>query len=521
MWPCGGVAIRNPLRIGPGATRKIHAAWAAWKSRRRRRRGARGHPHTDAQSFAHRSWATQDPTASPTCHSKWERYSEGTPPGDTQSSAHRSSGHARSPVVPPRSLPPACSRRAGGKRPSIIRSSTSEGACRTACHVAIRNPLRIGPGATRKILAAWAAWKSQRRRRRGARGHATYRCAILCASVLGDARSYCSPTCHSKWERYSHGTPPGDTQSSAHRPWGHARSPVGHRKVQGRFPPARLLHPGGKCGQRLSFLRWSSAAPAVACESGASCSPAGPAGLLPASPLHIIWPAKRAYCRLALGRANNRRTQCGRGAAPSRARCAPGPSRCRRPVPSPAARGPSPRPPGVRMGCAAREGVRIHNLDGAGRRMLHRGWVAITRFPRPMPAARPGARRPPSVAGSAGVRMEMREGRAGRIRYLGRAGRRAAPSPGRRRAAVCLHARGASARMAEVGWRGARIARQEVFRKVISRDMISLVILCQQPSPCTMEGHGDHPTASRTPRLLRTGNSVAHDGLVMHGLVAC
>ena len=170
MWPCGGVAIRNPLRIGPGATRKIHAAWAAWKSRRRRRRGARGHPHTDAQSFAHRSWATQDPTASPTCHSKWERYSEGTPPGDTQSSAHRSSGHARSPVVPPRSLPPACSRRAGGKRPSIIRSSTSEGACRTACHVAIRNPLRIGPRATRKILAAWAAWKS----RDGARGHATY-----------------------------------------------------------------------------------------------------------------------------------------------------------------------------------------------------------------------------------------------------------------------------------------------------------------------------------------------------------
>ena len=59
---CGGVAIRNPLRIGPGATRKILAAWAAWKSRRRRRRGARGHA-TYAQSFAHRSWATQDPTA--------------------------------------------------------------------------------------------------------------------------------------------------------------------------------------------------------------------------------------------------------------------------------------------------------------------------------------------------------------------------------------------------------------------------------------------------------------------------
>ena len=126
------IPMRNPLRIGP---------WG------------------DARSYC-----------SPTCHSKWERYSEGTPPGDTQSSAHRSSGHARSPVVPPRSLPPACSRRAGGKRPSIIRSSTSEGACRTACHVAIRNPLRIGPRATRKILAAWAAWKS----RDGARGHATY-----------------------------------------------------------------------------------------------------------------------------------------------------------------------------------------------------------------------------------------------------------------------------------------------------------------------------------------------------------
>src|ERR1035438_10349710 len=60
-----------------------------------------------------------------------------------------------------------------------------------------------------------------------ARGQrACHVCAILCASVLGDARSYCSPTCHSKWERYSEGTPPGDTQSSAHRSSGHARSPV-------------------------------------------------------------------------------------------------------------------------------------------------------------------------------------------------------------------------------------------------------------------------------------------------------
>jgi hypothetical protein len=77
---------------------------------------------------------------------------------------------------------------------------------------------------------------------RGQRACHVYRCAILCASVLRDARSYCSPTC----------IPSGRGTQMARRlatrnplrvgPGEHARSPVGHRKVQ---------------GQRLSLLRWS------------------------------------------------------------------------------------------------------------------------------------------------------------------------------------------------------------------------------------------------------------------------
>ena len=154
-------------------------------------------------------------------------------------------------------------------------------------------------------------------------------------------------------------------------------------------------------------------------------------------------------------------------------------------------------------------------LGGAAAINGCQGWVAsrASRGPTavPVPAARGPSPRPPWADGDA-RRAEAPASGNSSARPLHRD---ADARP------LCLHARGASARMAEVGWRGARIARQEVFRKVISRDMISLVILCQQPSPCTMEGHGDHPTASRTPRLLRTGNSVAHDGLVMHGLVAC
>ena len=119
--------------------------------------------------------------------------------------------------------------RAGEKRPSIIRSSTSEGACRTACHVAIRNPLRIGPGATRKILAAWAAWKSRRRRRRGARGHATYT----------DAQSFAHRSCATQDPTARRPAFQVGEVLTWHATWRHAilcASALGTRKIAGRPP---------------------------------------------------------------------------------------------------------------------------------------------------------------------------------------------------------------------------------------------------------------------------------------------
>jgi len=104
----------------------------------------------------------------------------------------------------------------------------------------------------------------------------------------------------------------------------------------------------------------------------------------------------------------------------------PGAARCRRPVPAPAARGPSPRPPACGWGCAARRarpgtwraapspGCRraagcLSPWRGyAGRDSGCPGWAAITRFVQPdaaspfaPPAARGPSPRPPRADGDA------------------------------------------------------------------------------------------------------------------------
>jgi len=107
---------------------------------------------------------------------------------------------------------------------------------------------------------------------------------------------------------------------------------------------------------------------------------------------------------------------------PGRVRCryAPRAARRRPRVPTPATRGPSPRPPARGWDARRAEGARIHERRRTAtqvwdaqparpRRQARRaipsgcpGWVAITRL------APPAARRPFSVAATAGARMGMR-----------------------------------------------------------------------------------------------------------------
>jgi hypothetical protein len=81
------------------------------------------------------------------------------------------------------------------------------------------------------------------------------------------------------------------------------------------------------------------------------------------------------------------------------------------PVPAPAARGPSQRPPARGWGCAARGRSPARGLRGDGRRRAHRFPGLGGRLPAAgamtLRAARPraGASRPRSVAATAGVRL--------------------------------------------------------------------------------------------------------------------
>jgi hypothetical protein len=114
---CGGVAIRNPLRIGP---RDTHTSSCVQQASRRKT--ALDHPLVDQRRnlpVRHAALAIRNPVRIGPArrkillladlHSKWERYSDGTPPGDTQSSAHRPWGTRKIAGRPPE-----------GPRPTLV-----------------------------------------------------------------------------------------------------------------------------------------------------------------------------------------------------------------------------------------------------------------------------------------------------------------------------------------------------------------------------------------------------------------